>query len=150
MSVAIDEFTIYQAVDPRDGLPFYVGFTANIQERIQQHLGGDISNGAKYERIAELKQLGLIPRFEVLERISGTIADARQRESYWIRYQMSAGAPLLNTGVPLEETMKYTTHLRPETIKAIRVYAALHDMKDYEVAQLAFDLLLKESEQGND
>ncbi len=42
---------------------------------------------------------------------------------------------------------KYTTHLRPETIKAIRVYAAQHDMKDYEVAQLAFDRLLQGSEE---
>lgn len=41
---------------------------------------------------------------------------------------------------------KYTTHLRPETIKAIKVYALQHDMKDYEVAQLAFDRLLQESE----
>ena len=44
------------------------------------------------------------------------------------------------------EVEKYTTHLKPETIKAIKVYAAQHDMKDYEVAQLAFDRLLSESE----
>jgi hypothetical protein len=48
------------------------------------------------------------------------------------------------TTKPLVE--KYTTHLRPETIKAIRVYAAQHDMKDYEVAQMAFDRLLQETE----
>lgn len=36
---------------------------------------------------------------------------------------------------------KYTTHLKPETIKAIKQYALDHDMKDYEVAQLAFDRL---------
>jgi hypothetical protein len=47
---------------------------------------------------------------------------------------------------PLVE--KYTTHLRPETIKAIKVYAALHDMMDYEVAQLAFDRFLQDSEQS--
>ncbi len=45
------------------------------------------------------------------------------------------------TTKPLVE--KYTTHLRPGTIKAIKVYAALHDMKDYEVAQMAFDRLLQ-------
>jgi hypothetical protein len=42
---------------------------------------------------------------------------------------------------------KYTTHLRPETIKAIKLYAVQHDMKDYEVAQMAFDRLLQESEE---
>lgn len=43
---------------------------------------------------------------------------------------------------------KYTTHLRPETIKAIKRYALDHDMKDYEVAQLAFDLLFTEGAPG--
>jgi hypothetical protein len=34
---------------------------------------------------------------------------------------------------------KYTTHLRPDTIKAIKRWALDHEMKDYEVAQDAFD-----------
>lgn len=34
---------------------------------------------------------------------------------------------------------KYTTHLRPSTIKAIKRYAFEHEMKDYEVVQLALD-----------
>ncbi len=51
------------------------------------------------------------------------------------------------TEKPMKSLMeKYTTHLRPATIKAIKVYAALHEMKDYEVAQLAFDRLLQGSE----
>jgi hypothetical protein len=41
---------------------------------------------------------------------------------------------------PLVE--KWTTHLRPETIKAIKVYAATHGMRDYEVAQQALDTFL--------
>ena len=44
------------------------------------------------------------------------------------------------------QVVKYTTHLTPATIKAIKVYAAQHDMKDYEVAQLAFDRLLAKDE----
>jgi len=36
---------------------------------------------------------------------------------------------------PLVE--KYTTHLLPSTIKAIKVFAAAHDLKDYEVVQVA-------------
>jgi hypothetical protein len=44
---------------------------------------------------------------------------------------------------------KYTTHLRPGTIKAIKRYAFEHEMKDYEVVQLALDhfLVKKESTQ---
>lgn len=45
------------------------------------------------------------------------------------------------------QTEKYTTHLLPATIKAIKRYALDHDMKDYEVAQLAFDRLLAEDKQ---
>lgn len=33
---------------------------------------------------------------------------------------------------------KYTTHLTPATIRAIKVYAAAHELKDYEVAEAAF------------
>ena len=32
---------------------------------------------------------------------------------------------------------KYTTHLLPSQIKAIKVFAASHDLKDYEVVQVA-------------
>lgn len=42
------------------------------------------------------------------------------------------------------QTEKYTTHLLPETIQAIKLYAVQHRMKDYEVAQLAFDRFLAE------
>jgi hypothetical protein len=38
---------------------------------------------------------------------------------------------------------KYTTHLRPDTIKAIKRYAVEHDIKDYEVVQKALDRFFK-------
>ena len=38
---------------------------------------------------------------------------------------------------------KYTTHLKPETIKAVKRYAFEHDMKDYEVVQRAIEDYLK-------
>ncbi len=40
------------------------------------------------------------------------------------------------------QTEKYTTHLKPETVQAIKLYAVQHRMKDYEVAQQAFDMFL--------
>ena len=42
---------------------------------------------------------------------------------------------------PLVE--KYTTHLLPSTIKAIKVFAAAHDLKDYEVMQAAISEFLE-------
>lgn len=37
------------------------------------------------------------------------------------------------------EIMKYTTHLRPATIKTIKRYAVEHELKDYEIVQKALD-----------
>ena len=45
------------------------------------------------------------------------------------------------TAKPLVE--KYTTHLLPSTIKAIKVFAASHDLKDYEVVQVAISEFLE-------
>lgn len=38
---------------------------------------------------------------------------------------------------------KYTTHLQPATIKAVKRYAFEHEMKDYEVMQQAIDAYLE-------
>jgi hypothetical protein len=43
------------------------------------------------------------------------------------------------------QTEKYTTHLLPETVQAIKLYAVQHKIKDYEVAQMAFDLFLSQN-----
>jgi hypothetical protein len=37
---------------------------------------------------------------------------------------------------------KYTTHLVPATIKAVKRYALEHELKDYEVVQQALDVFL--------
>ena len=39
--------------------------------------------------------------------------------------------------------VKYTTHLKPETIKALRRYAFDHEIKDYQLVQEAIDAYLK-------
>jgi len=44
------------------------------------------------------------------------------------------------------ELEKYTTHLTPVTIKAVKRYAFEHEMKDYEVVQAALDLFLSRDE----
>ena len=37
------------------------------------------------------------------------------------------------------QIVKYTTHLRPDTVKAIKRYAVEYEIKDYEVVQKAMD-----------
>ncbi len=44
---------------------------------------------------------------------------------------------------------KYTTHLDPDLILAIKIYAAQHKMKDYEVARAAFtEYLAKQNQES--
>jgi hypothetical protein len=43
--------------------------------------------------------------------------------------------------------VKYTTHLLPSTIKAIKVFAAAHDLKDYEVVQVAVSEFLEKQKE---
>lgn len=40
--------------------------------------------------------------------------------------------------------VKYTTHLKPETIKAIKLHAVTTDRKDYEIVEEAVEAYLKE------
>ncbi len=54
----------------------------------------------------------------------------------------STGTQTSKSAKPLVE--KYTTHLRPETIKAIKRLAVESDRKDYEVVQQALDEYLKQ------
>jgi 5-methylcytosine-specific restriction enzyme A len=42
------------------------------------------------------------------------------------------------------ENVKYTTHLRPETIRAVKRYAFEHEKKDYEVVLEALTLFFQE------
>ena len=44
---------------------------------------------------------------------------------------------------------KYTTHLRPETIKAVKRAALDRDRKDYEIVQAALDAYLRRERGGS-
>jgi hypothetical protein len=52
------------------------------------------------------------------------------------------------TSVQTDKPAKYTTHLMPSTIKAVKDWAYHHDMKDYEVVEAAIlEFLKKRKEQ---
>jgi hypothetical protein len=50
---------------------------------------------------------------------------------------------LFRVSVPTSRKPQYTTHLLPSQIKAIKVFAASHDLKDYEVVQVAISEFLE-------
>ena len=47
------------------------------------------------------------------------------------------------------QVVKYTTHLKPEIIKAVKGYAVEHDLKDYEVVQRAIESYLEVQAAGH-
>jgi hypothetical protein len=107
-------YSIYQLVDPRDGLPYYVGRTGRLTQRFLEHLIGDASdNLSKDAWIQELRVLGLRPLLQEVELVIGTTQDAQQRELYWIRSLRDEGMPLTNVSgmqpqkPPLEKMTAY-------------------------------------------
>ncbi len=90
------EWTIYALVDPRDNKIRYVGRTIEAKRRLQQHLQEVAVNKKKSQWLRELKQLGIIPRMEILESMKCEAIDAERRETDWIRYLLDQGTPLTN------------------------------------------------------
>lgn len=90
-------YFVYALVDPRDGLPHYVGRTTNPALRMTAHISdlGRYANKRKKAWILELKALGLRPELEVLEETYGAV-DAHDGEAFWVAHGRRAGWPLTN------------------------------------------------------
>lgn len=86
---------VYDLIDPRDDLPFYVGITNDPNERMMQHLLRDDSNKGKVARINDIQTAGLTPKMHIIEVVeSRDIAHAR--ETYWIQDYLAKGYKLTN------------------------------------------------------
>lgn len=91
-------YIIYALIDPRDDSVRYIGLTEYPDIRLKQHVQGD-GNIPKRKWINELNRLGLSPIMQTIETVR-TLADAFEREGYWIQYYLSAGARLVNIRPP--------------------------------------------------
>lgn len=113
------KFHIYQLIDPRDGLPFYVGYTFDMKQRFSEHLAtAYFAKSAKEQRIFELKSLGLCPEMEEIEEVNGTVQEAMQREIYWI-YALKAQGFALTNVTSTSDRARHTVYLDTALVKLI-------------------------------
>lgn len=106
--------TIYQIVDPRNGLVVYVGRTKNFKARQSQHKCWS-SNAGVIRLMTEISGYGKQLLFEVIEEVEKSIA--AEREQYWIE-ELRKTNPLFNR-LP---NQRYTTfHLPKRAAPRVRI-----------------------------
>lgn len=116
---------IYRLVDPRNNEIFYVGQTYDPRERYYAHIACKSSNTAKDARITELRQLGLRPRFEIIEKIiSVEIEPVLEAERKWILFYLEQGEPLTNV---IERSKKRVKNLRSLVAEYYELIEQLED-----------------------
>jgi hypothetical protein len=74
------------------------GITEYPDERLKQHIQGD-GNIPKRQWITALSQLGLSPFIHTIETVQ-TLSAAFEREEYWMRHYLHAGAKLVHIRSP--------------------------------------------------
>lgn len=78
----MQEYSVYQLVDPRDNTIRYVGLSSAVLNRCAEHvLSGGRVNKVKAQWIEELKQAGLLPILQVLETNILGLDEARCKEA---------------------------------------------------------------------
>ena len=91
-------FTVYALIDPRDDSIRYIGMTHNPDQRLKEHLRGGGGNPPKRIWINELRQLGLVPTIQPIEK-GLSLPAALERESFLIQHYHNAGNVLVNLRV---------------------------------------------------
>lgn len=135
-------FTIYQLIDPRDNQPRYVGYTEDFVRRQRDYVSGPPHSKNLLEWFAELHTLNFQPLMVPLEMIEGTVEKALQREAYWIKKLIDAGAVLLNAqgNSTKQERKKTTVLLHPKRVKWLKIQAALKHKEMSEIVEEALAL----------
>ncbi len=86
----------YALIDPRSTSVFYVGLTNDVRERFISHIMNREVNRAKNAIIDELRAVGMLPYFRLLEVSEGERA-GRESERRWIGAFLELGEPLTNS-----------------------------------------------------
>lgn len=99
--------TIYQIIDPRNGLVVYVGRSDNFKVRRSKHESW-ADNHRLLRMMEMLRRQKLKAIFEVIEEVHPEIGP--QIETYWI-YQRRKEFDLFNATPPIKYEPKYITHI---------------------------------------
>ena len=89
-------YTVYALISPKTNLPFYVGVTSNLQQRIWEHYGCKQNNADKNQFIQSLKDEGHKPLFSILESEICDKKNAELVESKYITEYRGLGYSLFN------------------------------------------------------
>jgi GIY-YIG catalytic domain len=114
------QWCIYRLIDPRDESVRYIGVTIDPFVRYSCHLNGDRRYISRWNWLRKLGQLGLKPRFDIIE--SGFGDRWVEREQHWIAHYRSEGARLFNLTSGGEGTTgaKWTPETRQRMSEAAR------------------------------
>lgn len=85
---------VYALIDPRDGLPHYIGLTRDVRYRFYRHMRDKETNAVKVAWIDDLGASGLMPGVRILAEVDA--ADVADVEIYWIAKGREMGWPLTN------------------------------------------------------
>jgi hypothetical protein len=94
----LDEAYIYVLVDPREGVPRYVGKTLAPEQRMAEHLAQSTTkdkNSVKGEWIRKLQGIGHRPFMVLIDRCKRSEEVACEKK--WIAHFEALGVKLLNT-----------------------------------------------------
>ena len=97
---ALGPFTVYELIDPRDGLPFYVGCGTLARAFGSGSIGASRGQVAKCERIAAILHAGLKPRTRLVATCQ-TKKDALEWEAaHYDLLSLMKGVHLTNKIIP--------------------------------------------------
>lgn len=91
-------YYVYELVDPRTGVPGYVGITNNPKARHYQHLAMLDGNIEKNSWIRRLEKEEIAPTMRILDTASDR-AHAELKERDWINFYLREGISLTNVRV---------------------------------------------------
>lgn len=101
-------FTIYALCDPDTENVRYVGVTADIKRRMNQHVSPANNPGTQVSKwINELSARRKRPSIVTLEQCDDPLA-ASDAERKWITYHLSTGSLLLNSQIHSKDDPSYT------------------------------------------